>query len=395
MKRFAICGKPVLHSKSPTIFNGFFRKLKLHAHYTRLAAGSAVEAIEFFNHLALNGMNVTAPFKQEIIPLLDEVDEAAKLIGAVNTVVRRNGRLIGFNTDFVGVNNALDAYDIAVSSQPCVVMGAGGAARSAIYALQRAGGNVTVVNRTFTKAQNLARTMQCTAKPMTELEPVVKSSQIILSTLAAGVNPLKSDWLDANQVVFDANYGRSALVDSARSLGCRVIDGHGWLVHQAVPVINHFTGQTVGADRIQQILIKGSVSDQNNNLVIVAKSPIGENLARHLAGQLDCSYQNLEDFLPGPPLLSQAGKAGQERNVFYLHNYCKWMNCSEYINAMADSIVVGIADVCRSAKPGFSDRSSEAQSFFRVFHYLDMVINGAGKCELVAKRIYDEYQHIQ
>ena len=71
------------------------------------------------------------------------------------------------------------------------------------------------------------------------------------------------------------------------------------------------------------------------------------------------------------------------------------MNCSEYINAMADSIVVGIADVCRSAKPGFSDRSSEAQSFFRVFHYLDMVINGAGKCELVAKRIYDEYQHIQ
>ena len=128
----AVTGNPVLHSKSPVIFNTIFRNLGIDdSHiYTRIAANSPAGAMFLFKELRLAGMNVTAPFKAGIMNYLDEIDDAAKVLGGVNTVVREKAGIKGYNTDFLGVTGALAARGIQVAGKRCVVLGAGGAGRA-------------------------------------------------------------------------------------------------------------------------------------------------------------------------------------------------------------------------------------------------------------------------
>jgi shikimate dehydrogenase len=106
-KLFAVTGNPILHSKSPSMFNNAFKKMGIDATYFRLAADSAEQAITIFKQLQLSGMNVTAPFKEDIMQYLDDVSEEAQMIGGVNTIVNEDGELVGYNTDHYGVANSI------------------------------------------------------------------------------------------------------------------------------------------------------------------------------------------------------------------------------------------------------------------------------------------------
>ena len=150
---FAVTGNPVLHSKSPVIFNTIFQRLGMSdSHvYTRIAANTPAEAMFLFKELRLTGMNVTAPFKANIMVYLDEVDDAAKTIGGVNTVVREEMGIKGYNTDYMGVTGALATRGIDLEGKRCVVLGAGGAGRAAVYGLLWKKASVTLVNRLRTE----------------------------------------------------------------------------------------------------------------------------------------------------------------------------------------------------------------------------------------------------
>lgn len=104
---FAVAGSPVFHSKSPLMFNAAFRDLGMDAVYVRLAASDASEVVRLAREMGLDGLNITSPFKSDIVLHLDEVDPDALLIGAVNTVKRRGDRLVGYNTDVAGVLEAI------------------------------------------------------------------------------------------------------------------------------------------------------------------------------------------------------------------------------------------------------------------------------------------------
>jgi shikimate dehydrogenase len=243
-KILAVTGNPILHSKSPVIFNSIFQNLGMHdSHvYTRIAANTPAEAMFLFKELGLTGMNVTAPFKAGIMAYLDEVEDAAKIIGGVNTVVREKGGIKSYNTDHLGVTGALADRGIALEGKRCVVLGAGGAGRAAVYGLLKEKAIVIMVNRTYSRAVQEASELGCEARDISSLQNLLKDVDILVSTLPAGVDIIAGEWLREGLVVFDANYKKSLLVEEAEKRGCLTVKGEEWLLHQAIPAYGHFLG---------------------------------------------------------------------------------------------------------------------------------------------------------
>ena len=133
---FVLLGKNVNHSFSPLMFNFYFRKLNLNFHYFSLSISknSLPKFLKQVRNSSILGLNVTIPYKEIIIPYLDELDPVAEKIHAVNVIHNRGGKLKGYNTDYIGFNKALKKYK-SLDLKFAVILGAGGAARSVIYSL--------------------------------------------------------------------------------------------------------------------------------------------------------------------------------------------------------------------------------------------------------------------
>lgn len=242
-KIFAVAGNPVLHSRSPEIFNAAFKARAFSAVYTRIAASNAEEIIECARETGMAGMNITSPFKEEIMKFLDDVDGGAKRIGAVNTVVMKHGRYGGYNTDVAGVVNAFLAADVRLTGRKAAVIGAGGAAKAAIFALLSEGAEVLIFNRTFEKAKVLSEALGCKAARFEDINGELIDMDIIISCLPVSGRILKPDLLKEGIAVLDANYSmESPLVKDAKERGCKVIDGREWLLFQGAEAFKHFTG---------------------------------------------------------------------------------------------------------------------------------------------------------
>ncbi len=246
MKFFGVAGSPVFHSKSPLIFERFFKDLPGEAVYGRIAAGSAGEVIFIFNSFGFDGMNITSPFKTEIIPYLSELDEVASATGSVNTIIRWRDGVKGFNTDPAGVVMALERRNIQLAGKKCVVIGAGGAGASAAFGLIQKGAEVTIVNRTVEKARKLAVSLGCQAAEPEFLANIIKEAQIIISAITSGEGFINKNWLKKDQVVLEANYKQPVILPLARSAGCQAISGEEWLYYQAVEAREIFFSQQKG-----------------------------------------------------------------------------------------------------------------------------------------------------
>jgi len=247
MQFFAVAGNPILHSKSPCMFNSAFKKMGIDATYFRIAAHNAKNAVDTFKAMELKGMNVTAPFKEDIMPELDWIHEDAKLIGGVNAVVEEDGLLKGYNTDHYGVAHSLLNAGIDLKNKKCIVIGAGGAGKAAAYGMVKNGANVTIVNRTVSKAQDAAEKFGCNYAGLEELPDLMKTNDVIVFSLSQNINPIKEEWLESKHVIFDANYKKSPFIEIAEHKGCTIIHGLQWLLNQAIPAFSHFLG--IDADR--------------------------------------------------------------------------------------------------------------------------------------------------
>jgi shikimate dehydrogenase len=301
-KLFGVTGNPVLHSKSPVIFNTLFDELKVNAVYTRIAANSAEEAMFLFHELGLKGMNVTAPFKKDIMEYLDDIAPAAEQIGGVNTVVRENGYIKGYNTDHLGVTDSLINRGITIENKRCTVLGAGGAGRSAIFGLMRDKANVTLVNRTFDKAVEIGRTFGCEVEKLENLETVLMNSDILVSALSSSIDIIPSNWLHRGLVVFDANYKHSPLSEKAEQNGCMVIKGDEWLINQAIPAYRHFLGTSPEDSKIKVLLGSGAVFQKSpwlpeaKNIALIGFMGSGKSfIGRLLADRLGYSFKDLDE----------------------------------------------------------------------------------------------------
>ena len=144
-KIFGILGRPVAHSLSPVMHNAAFRHLGMNAVYVAFPVTDLAQAVAGLRGLGIGGVSVTIPFKEEIIPLIDELDPQAAAIGAVNTVVNRDGRLTGYNTDWLGAVTALTAK-ISLKGRHVLILGAGGASRAIAYGIFQDGGRVSLTD---------------------------------------------------------------------------------------------------------------------------------------------------------------------------------------------------------------------------------------------------------
>jgi len=233
-KLFAVAGKPILHSKSPNIFNAEFKLSNTDAVYSRMAADSGKEILFLTKEIGIKGLNITAPFKEEIIPLIDEIDKHAKGIGAVNTIKLKNNKVYGTNTDFLGVIKSLKNKNIDINNKKVVVLGAGGAAKAAVYGLKLKNASITLINRTINKGETLANEFNINFKPLNELNNELKNADIFISTPPSSLDLITPDSLSGKPVVLDANYKFSTLIQMANKAGCTTIDGLQWLLFQAV-----------------------------------------------------------------------------------------------------------------------------------------------------------------
>jgi len=286
MNLFAVTGNPILHSKSPNIFNTVFQKDNIDAAYFRLAADDAEEAIHLLKSLSLKGMNVTAPYKADVMPYLDEIDPEAEKINAVNTIVNINGKLKGYNTDHIGVTESFKDNGIQLKNKKCIIIGAGGAGRAAVYGLHKAGAEVMIIDIAEDVAKKVAGEFNCTAKPYHDLEDCVRTSDIIVYAVdAATVKVLKEEWLNPEQVIYDVNYKPSFLTELAKEKGCKMVTGAEMLINQAMPGFKYY----MGYDADKQIMWNGfntGISNKKKNTIALigfmgtGKTSVGKALAQ-------------------------------------------------------------------------------------------------------------------
>lgn len=261
LKLFALIGDPVGQSLSPAMHNAAFRALGLNCAYItlRVPKPTLANAIAGVRALGIAGLNVTIPHKISIISLLDELDESANLVGAVNTVKNNRGKLIGFNTDGEGALRALEEKIDSVKGKEVVLLGAGGAARAIAFSLARAGARLTIANRTVPRAQALASAVEqklstnvkVASLNRAELTKALKNVDVLINATSVGMHPkidktlVRANMMRRGLVVYDIVYKplRTKLLREARRAGGKTIDGLGMLVHQGALAFEIWTGK--------------------------------------------------------------------------------------------------------------------------------------------------------
>ncbi len=276
----AVWGYPVTHSASPAMHNAAFEATGFDAVYVACAVAPEriAEAISGIRALNLLGVNVTVPLKEAVVPLLDAVSETARVIGAVNTIVNRDGVLWGDSTDGAGFLAALESESVVVNPDArFVVLGAGGSARAVVYALAERGAAVIVANRNWYRAHQLAKDFAHLPGRVAPAElgredtigralaagatALINATSVGMSPDDAGMPPVPIDALSPNTLVVDLIYrpAETRLLAAARGRGCRTQNGVEMLVRQGATAFTHWTGLAAPISVMRDAVLKAIV----------------------------------------------------------------------------------------------------------------------------------------
>ena len=267
-----LIGHPVEHSFSPPMHNAAFAELGLDYAYVAFDVNpdDLKSAVDGAKSLNIKGFNVTIPHKIEVMQYLDELDEVARLIGAVNTIDFKN--LKGYNTDGIGAVRAIEEVT-SIKDKNVVVAGAGGASRAISFYLAKFGaGSMTILNRNANKAKNLAGDVlksdligDVGADSISEIDSYLKDADILVDTTPLGMDPhindepiAKSDAMHDGLVVFDAVYNpnETVLLKEAIKAGANPVYGIKMLLYQGAESFKIWTGRDAPIDVMQDALNK-------------------------------------------------------------------------------------------------------------------------------------------
>jgi shikimate dehydrogenase len=260
MKLYALFGNPVSHSRSPRMHNLAFKELGINGAYIRQFLEDGRDLRTKFESLGLSGANITVPHKEIALKACDEVRGIAKHIGAINTIVRENSRLIGYNTDAPGFLRALKEF--STLPQNALILGAGGTAKALSYALSSSNIEPHLLNRSSERLQSfLAQGFKCFT-PKT-FNP--KKYDLIINTTPAGLKDntlpttqelLQELFMDAKCAI-DVVYGQETpFLKMARNYNLPIQDGKAMLLHQGVIAFNLFHNNKLNEEQIQSSMQK-------------------------------------------------------------------------------------------------------------------------------------------
>lgn len=229
--------------------------------YLAFEVSDISEAVKGIRALGIRGVSVTIPHKVSVMSHLDEIDEKARKIGAVNTIVNENGRLRGYNTDCDGALSAL-MTKTEVQGKLVLIAGAGGAARAVGFGLKEKGAQVVFCNRTEIKAKNLAEKLEGDFCPMNDIEKT--PWDIIVNTTSVGMTPdvdkmpVPEILLKPGQIVMDIVYNplKTHLLEKAGKAGCITVDGVTMFVHQGLCQFELWTGQKAPIEIMEEAVRK-------------------------------------------------------------------------------------------------------------------------------------------
>jgi len=287
-RRYAVAGRPVGHSLSPLVFETLFRDVGERGVYLRLAAEDVHDLFAAAEAMRLQGLNVTSPFKEAVLALVENTDEAARKIGAVNCLVREGAKFKGYNTDHMGAVGALETAGFCVRAARAVVLGAGGAARAAAYGLTRAGAErVIIVNRTAERAAKAAAMIGCESLPLAALNGILHESGLLVSCVPSGGSVLKLSGNLGHLTVLDADYRNPSLGRLAAAAGCSVVDGRQWLLHQALPSFKLLTGRDAPAGSVRRIesILELKPEPRKTHLALIGFMGAGKTTAGRLLAE--------------------------------------------------------------------------------------------------------------
>ncbi len=255
-----VIGDPIAQSLSPAIHQAAYEKdgldflfLPFHVKKEELS-----DILNFMRQFPLKGLAVTIPHKEAVIPLLDEVDEEAQSIGAVNTIVNDKGKLKGYNTDIIGAVKPLKKR-IDLKGKRALILGGGGAAKAFVYGLQKEGAEVKVLGRNPDKLKNL----NCQTGTLEELENELPHTDILIQTTPVGMSPhidktlVPTDFLHKGLLVFDCVYNplKTRLLKDAQAKRCETISGLEMFIGQACKQYKLFTGQTADVEVMRGVML--------------------------------------------------------------------------------------------------------------------------------------------
>ena len=240
-----IVGNPLERSRSQAMHNAAFLESDVTGRYLVFPSSSLDSIENCIRGFDIRGLNVTIPYKEEIIPYLDELDESAKKAGAVNTVVNTKGRLKGYNTDIDGIESSIKKTKCQIEGKKVLIMGSGGASRACIVAVQRNGADVSITGRNDRSVSQLASKFGLTQVPegscLSRFDIVVNATPI--GMYEEGKYPADINSLSEGQTVLDMVYGvKTQFIDIAEKRGCKIATGEDMLAMQGARAFELWTG---------------------------------------------------------------------------------------------------------------------------------------------------------
>ena len=275
--RAYLLGQPVAHSLSPVLHNAAFAALGIDAQYAAwdVSLDELATVMELLRAKDCFGANVTAPHKRAVMSYLDHLDDESLALGAVNTIVNRDGYLSGGNTDAEGLARWMRLSRIDSEHGAAVVLGAGGAAGSAVWALSELGAtSVTVLNRTAERAQNLVTSLRPKLHGVDLMwgaleeaaEPVVRPWRVVVNATSMGHHGSAPDvhpsWYSRDSVAIELAYNppETEFMVAAREAGARAENGLGMLLHQAALAFERWTGREAPMDVYEAALTRAALA---------------------------------------------------------------------------------------------------------------------------------------
>jgi shikimate dehydrogenase len=268
---YGVFGDPIRHSKSPIMLNRAFEEAGINAAYAafHIGPGQLKDAISGIRALQFRGVNVTIPYKVEVMDYIDEVDEGARIVGAVNTIVNDNGRLIGHNTDGIGyVRSLKEETGINLKGKKVLMVGAGGAARGVGYALAQEGAaHIYIANRTREKAVELANSMSeftaASGMGLDELADVTGEVGLIVNNTSVGMHPnidavpMDTSLIPRGIVVSDLVYNPliTKFLRDSQTRGAVIHSGLGMFIYQGAYAFEYWTGVSAPVAAMRQVVI--------------------------------------------------------------------------------------------------------------------------------------------
>ena len=258
---FGVIGNPVAHSLSPVMHNRAFAATGCNAVYLAFCVSDPAAAIKGIKALNVKGLSVTLPYKVAVMEYLDDIDKTAAGIGAVNTIVDHDGKLIGYNTDCQGAINALQTRT-PLNGKSVAIIGAGGAARAIGFGLAAVAGHLTILNRTHKSGEQLAADLKADFLPLDECRP--NRYDILINTTPVGMHPhidatpLAKQAYSKEMVVMDIVYNplNTQFLKDAAATGCRTITGVDMFVFQGALQFELWTGRKAPVEVMREAVFQ-------------------------------------------------------------------------------------------------------------------------------------------